>query len=287
MILLALCLFAAPVWGATPTSLTVDWTLSAPFTSTILERCTGAPPCTFAPLTTIPAAAGSYSESGLTPLGTYSYRARGNTGAFSAPVTGQADAVGAITLTIIQPIVNAYAIERNGVVVATPAAPPFVDTGLTPGTTYSYRVKALAANTGTESPLTGAVAGTTPAAAPPAPATNLSIAFAPTPPPPVFAATPATVAFLWRVGQPLPPAQAVTVSGGSGTWTTQDTNPWCDSTGGAWANGVSTYPAGSSVFGLQPSAGMRALAPGTYTQPVTVRRGALSATVTVRVTVSP
>jgi Abnormal spindle-like microcephaly-assoc'd, ASPM-SPD-2-Hydin len=97
------------------------------------------------------------------------------------------------------------------------------------------------------------------------------------------------VAFAWTVGQPLPASQTVTISGGSGTWFTQDTNPWADVTGGTWNRALQRmeFAATATTFTVQPSSGMRALAPGTYTEVITVTRGDLTTKVTARLTVAP
>ena len=159
--------------------------------------------------------------------------------------------------------------------------------GLMPSTSYTARITAVDFS-GNESPCSAPASGATLAPSPPTDnVTNVTLLIGPTPEPPPFAALPNPVTFTWRVGQPLPPAQTVTVSGGSGTWTTQDASPWCDVQGGQWDGTLANFPSSATSFGVAPSSGMSSLTPGTYTQPVTVRRGTLTTTVTVRVVVSP
>ena len=294
-LVLALLLFAVPAWGATPTSLDVSWDASAPFVTIFLERCQGAG-CTPTALTSFQATTISYSESGLTPGAVYRYRLRGQTAAgvlaaYGAISEGTAPASGAWTLSIAVPVVDSYAVECGiGVAPSTftlmgsAAGTTLTVTGLTPSTTYGCRVQALASNTGVPSPYSATAAGTTLAAAPVVNVANVLVMLGPEP---AFAAAPNPVAFTWRAGQTLPTPIVVTVSGGSGTWTTQDTSLWFDVQGGTWDGTRSNFPATATSFTVAPSSGMLALAPGTYTETVTVRRGALTALVTVRVTVAP
>jgi hypothetical protein len=161
---------------------------------------------------------------------------------------------------------------------------------LAPSTTYTARVTAV--NTaGGESECSAPASGTTVADGLPGGLVGvITLRWeyeAPPPPPPAFTAAPNPVTFNKTVGGGLPPAQTVTISGGTGTWTTQDSNPWADVTGGTWDGTVVNFAATATSFGIQPSGGMNALGAGTYTETITVRRGALVATVTVRVVVSP
>ena len=156
-------------------------------------------------------------------------------------------------------------------------------TGLMPSTTYTARVTAVD-TLGNESACSTPASGMTLAAAP---VVNVASVLVTLGPDPAFAAAPNPVAFTWRAGQPLPTPIVVTVSGGSGTWTTQDTSLWFDVQGGQWDGTRSNFPATATSFTVAPSSGMSALTPGTYRQVITVRRGSLTATVTVRVTVAP
>jgi hypothetical protein len=158
---------------------------------------------------------------------------------------------------------------------------------LAPSTTYTARVTAVDTS-GNESQCSAPASGTTAAATAVSPLTGpLTLAFAVDPAPQTLTATPSLVTFNKTVGGPLPPAQTVTISGGTGTWTTQDSNPWADTTGGSWDGTFLNFPATATTFGILPSSGMSSLAAGTYTQTVTVRRGTLTTTVTVQVIVSP
>jgi hypothetical protein len=158
---------------------------------------------------------------------------------------------------------------------------------LAPSTTYTARVTAVDTS-GNESQCSAPASGTTAAATAVSPLTGpLTLAFAVDPAPQTLTATPSLVTFNKTIGGPLPPAQTVTISGGTGTWTTQDSNPWADTTGGSWDGTFLNFPATATSFGILPSSGMTSLAAGTHTQTVTVRRGTETVIVTVRVIVSP
>jgi len=172
-----------------------------------VERCQGAGCSNFAqiaaPITT------AFSDTGLTPSTSYSYRVRaadaaGNLSAFStnSSATSAADttpptAPTALTTTAASPTqinlswtastddvgVTGYRVERcqgagcsNFTQIATPATTTFNDTGLTASTSYSYRVRAtdaagnLSAFSSTATASTSAVPDTTPPSAP----TNLT-----------------------------------------------------------------------------------------------------------------
>ena len=156
-------------------------------------------------------------------------------------------------------------------------------TGLMPATTYTARVTAVD-NAGTESACSAPVSGATLALAPVVNVANVLVMLGPEP---AFAAAPNPVTFTWRAGQSLPTPVVVTVTGGTGPWTTQDASGWFDVQGGQWDGTRSNFPATATSFTVAPSSGMSALAPGTYLQTITVRRGALTATVTVTATVTP
>jgi hypothetical protein len=158
---------------------------------------------------------------------------------------------------------------------------------LAPSTTYTARVTAVDTS-GNESECSAPASGTTAAASAVNPLTGpLTLAFAADPAAQQLSATPSLVTFNKTVGGPLPPAQTVTISGGTGTWTTQDSNPWADTTGGSWDGTFLNFPATATSFGLLPSSGMTSLAAGTHTQTVTVRRGTETVIVTVQVIVNP
>ena len=156
-------------------------------------------------------------------------------------------------------------------------------TGLMPSTTYTARVTAVD-TLGNEGPCSTAASGTTLALAPVVNVANVLVTLGPDP---AFAAAPNPVAFTWRAGLSLPTPVVVTVTGGTGPWTTQDASGWFDVQGGQWDGTRSNFPATATSFTVAPSSGMSALTPGTYLQVITVRRGSLTATVTVRVTVAP
>ena len=79
----------------------------------------------------------------------------------SAP-TNLTATVGSMTITLswsaVMPIAH-YNVYRNGALIASPAAPPYVDAGLVNGTSYSYQVSAVS-TLGVEGPLSSVIIGT-------------------------------------------------------------------------------------------------------------------------------
>jgi Cep192 domain 4 len=127
---------------------------------------------------------------------------------------------------------------------------------------------------------TGTGSSTAPASPSSLPATPSS------PAAPSFTAMPNQVVFAYTRGTARPLPQSVVIQGGSGPWTTRDTNPWADVTGYVSFDGTYAYFASSSTtFGVALSNLVSTLNPGTYTQEILVTRGSLSTRVTVRVTV--
>ena len=168
-----------------------------------VERCQGAACSNFAQVAT--STATTFSDTGLTPSTSYSYRVRatdaaGNMSSFSASssATSAADttpptAPAALTTTATSPTqinlswvtstddvgVTGYRLERcqgagcsNFAQIATPSTTTFNDTGLTASTSYSYRVRAtdaaanLSAFSSTATASTNAAPDTTPPSAP-------------------------------------------------------------------------------------------------------------------------
>ena len=180
------------VTARTQTSLSLAWTTAAGAASYEVERGDGV---TFSRVGTPTAT--SYTDNGLQPNTSYTYRVRavnaGGVSDYTSDVTGttlpsppaapgnlQASALSstAIRLTWSAPAgpLTSYRLERsadNGVS-WTPIGPPgvadtlFLDGGLQPSTAYQYRL--LASNTGGDSPFAGPVSATTPAALPDPPA---------------------------------------------------------------------------------------------------------------------
>jgi chitodextrinase len=189
--------------AASPTQVTLAWTASTDnvgVTGYRVERCQGAGCTNFAQVGTPTAT--SYSDTGLSPSTTYRYRVRavdaaGNLSAYSsiatvttpavpdtsppsAPTGLSATAAGsgqvnlAWTASTDDVGVTGYRVERcqgtgctNFAQVASPTATSYSDTGLSPSTTYRYRVRAAdaAGNLSAYS----AVAEATTGAAPPTP----------------------------------------------------------------------------------------------------------------------
>ena len=164
--------------GVTTTQITVTWSSSTDnvgVTSYILERCTDAGCGTFAPIVT--QAGLSFTDTGLTPSTSHSYRVRatdaaGNLGAYSGistavtaappdtqaptvPGTPASSGVSSAQITVSWAAstdnvgVTSYTLERCAEVgcsaftpIATQPGLSVTDTGLTPSTSYSYRVRA-------------------------------------------------------------------------------------------------------------------------------------------------
>jgi chitodextrinase len=164
--------------GVTSTQLTVTWSPSTDnvgVTNYTLERCAGVGCVTFAPIATQSGL--SFGDTGLTPSTSYSYRvqatdAAGNVSAYSAvattatsaapdtqaptaPGTPSTSGVTSTQITVTWSAstdnvgVTNYTLERCAGVgcvsyapIATQSGLSFSDTGLTPSTSYSYRVQA-------------------------------------------------------------------------------------------------------------------------------------------------
>jgi chitodextrinase len=172
------------------TQVNLSWTAStddAGVTGYQIERCEGSGCANFTLVTT--AAGTTYSDTGRSPATLYRYRVRatdtaGNLSAYSAiaqattagvpdtspptvPTGLSAQAVSSTQITLSwtastdNVAVTGYRIYRDGALVDTAVGSPAQDTGLTPGTTYSYSVSAIDA-AGNESARTAAVTATTP-----------------------------------------------------------------------------------------------------------------------------
>jgi chitodextrinase len=172
-----------------------------------VERCQTAGCSNFAQIATPTAAA--FNDTGLTPSTSYTYRVRatdaaGNLSSFSASSTATSSADTTPPSAPTSPMATAasptqinlswiastddvavtgYRVERcqgagcsNFAQVATPLATTFNDTGLTPSTSYSYRVRAVDAASNPSVPSTTATASTTaaPDTTPPSAPTNLT-----------------------------------------------------------------------------------------------------------------
>ena len=167
----------------------------SPSTSTIgiayynIQRCQGTNCASFSPIATFTGT--TYVDTGLADSTSYSYELQavdtaGNVSSFSAPASAttqgsqQPGAPTNLTATAAGPsqinlswtstsnaIVANYNVERcqgvqcaNFAQVASPSGTTYNDTGLAPGTTYSYQVQAVDAS-GNASPFSPAVAATT------------------------------------------------------------------------------------------------------------------------------
>jgi hypothetical protein len=231
--LILVAVLAPAAWGATPTSLTLEWT----------------PPTT------------NVDGTPLDDLAAYQIYV-------SSPCPGTTF----ITVPAAAPVPGPGVVETQL-------------TGLQPSTTYTARVTAVDLS-GNESPCSATATGTTLAQTPPTPATTLTLVFSADP---LLQVLPNPVVFTWQRTAPLPTAKTVTITGGSGPWTTQDMNQWADTSGGTWnpTTQKMEFPATATSFTIVPSSGMLTLANGTYNENLTVTRGPLVTVITVRVTVSP
>ena len=162
--------------GPTATQLSLSWTASTDnvgVTGYRVERCSGASCSTFAQIATPTAT--SYTDSGLTPSTSYSYRVRatdaaGNLSGYSTTATASTTAdttaptapTGLVLsgATATQLVLNwtastdnvgvtGYRVERcsgascsSFAQIAVPTATTYSDSALTPSTSYSYRVRA-------------------------------------------------------------------------------------------------------------------------------------------------
>ncbi len=192
--------------SATATSssqINVTWNASTDnvgVTGYLVERCQGANCATFTQVGSV--AASPYNDTGLSPGTSYSYRVRatdaaGNLSPYSnvasattqappsdtqpptAPSNASATATSSSQINLTWTAstdnvgVTAYQVERCAgatcttfAQVASVAASPYNDTGLSPSTSYSYRVRATDA-AGNRSPYSNVASATTPAAPPP------------------------------------------------------------------------------------------------------------------------
>ncbi|HEY0746450.1 MAG TPA: fibronectin type III domain-containing protein [Steroidobacteraceae bacterium] len=185
--------------SASSTEIDLTWTASADarVTGYLIERCQGAGCANFSQIAA--PAATTFNDTGLTPATSYSYRVRAtdsagdlsdysavataSTAANTAPPTAPPTAPANLTATAVSIVqislswgsstdnvgVTGYLVERcqgagcaNFAQIATPAVTSFNDTGLTPATSYSYRVRATDA-AGNLSSYSGVAGAATPA----------------------------------------------------------------------------------------------------------------------------
>jgi predicted phage tail protein len=166
----------------------------------VLERCTGATCTTFTPIATLPANTTSHQDQGLAPVTTYRYRVRAHSAGGDSEYSDTASATTGMTPPAAPSNLVATAasttqidltwqdnssdednfiLERCTGATCTPSTPvatlpantsSYWDQGLTPATTYRYRVRAHNAG-GNSEPSNVAVAATR--TTPPAAPTNL------------------------------------------------------------------------------------------------------------------